>query len=292
MARTRKLNHNGRGVIDSISPRSMLSIYRSLLLTLCCSLLGSCQNSPLAPYYDLPQWQFKTLQSEPFLHQVIENKALTDNDGNSRRILHVYLEGDGRPWWTRYEVALDPTPSRLIMPELMTLDDSPALFLGRPCYFALADPVCRTEWWTQARYGQTIVSSLNQVLDRYSQQYDALRIFGHSGGGTLAMLIASTRNDVDAVITLAGNLDINAWTTHHNYSPLKDSLNPIDFPLSPKIKQWHYAGRNDNAVPDWLIRQSVVENTNTQVVVIDGIDHRCCWKYHWPNILKSLADQF
>ncbi|MEZ4694464.1 MAG: hypothetical protein R2837_10880 [Aliarcobacter sp.] len=43
------------------------------------------------------------------------------------------------------------------------------------------------------------------------------------------LLLSAYRNDIDSLITVAGNLDIEKWTTMYNLSKLDGSLNPADF---------------------------------------------------------------
>lgn len=250
-------------------------------------LLSACQHGPLTPYRHNPQYLLNVVQGEGFLHQVIENKKkLTRFQQPS--ILRVYIEGDGRPWWTRTQVAADPTPRKLPTLDLMALDSGPAIYLGRPCYFTLNDSACGPQWWTQARYSQQVVQSMNRALDQVATRYQSIQLIGHSGGGALAMLMASQRSDVSAVVTLAGNLDIDAWTTYHGYTPLHDSLNPIDFNLPASIRQLHFVGSNDKALPAWLVQQSAQKMKSTEVTIINGADHHCCWLQQWPMILKKL----
>lgn len=250
-------------------------------------LLAACQSSPLSPYSQQPQYQLSAVAGSPFLHQVVEKIQ----KNSSVRVLHVYIEGDGRPWWSRYQVANDPTPRKLIMLKLMALDPTPAVYLGRPCYFALNDPLCEPKWWTQSRYHQHVVSSMNAVLDKvldgYANDYSVIRLIGHSGGAAVAMLMAAQRNDIQAVVTLAGNLDVEAWALHHQYSPLTESLNPLDFPLASSVKQLHFVGEDDQVIPAKIIQQSV-KQLGGSVTVLPRVDHNCCWQRHWPRILQSL----
>ncbi len=60
------------------------------------------------------------------------------------------------------------------------------------------------------------------------------------------MLLAAQRRDVDAVITVAANLDHRAWTAHHGDTPLHCSLNAADFARRlQSVPQVHYAGEKD-----------------------------------------------
>ena len=146
-----------------------LSIHLSYLFLLA-GLLNACQNTPLAMYLNDPQYQVSTIKGDLFSHQIIENAGKTSST------LRVYIEGDGRPWWTRTQIALDPTPRKLPVLELMANDDAAAVYLGRPCYFALKDPACGSLWWTQARYSQQVVQSMNHVLDQLVKSYESIQV--------------------------------------------------------------------------------------------------------------------
>ena len=98
------------------------------------------------------------VRGDSFIHQVYRN----DNRGGP--LLHVYLEGDGRPWASLTRVARDPTPKRALMLELMAMDSAAAVYVGRPCYFFVVETKCGPEWWTDKRYSAAVVSSLNRVM--------------------------------------------------------------------------------------------------------------------------------
>jgi len=210
--------------------------------------------------------------------------------------LHVYLEGDGTPWLTTHTIAADPTPRKPLMLELMSLDSTPAIYLGRPCYFGKSDePSCHYTFWTQDRYSETVVVSmaaaLNHFLDQQfikKQRITTFRFFGHSGGGVLAMLLAEHFPTTRAVVTLAGNLDVTAWTNLHDYTPLT-GLNPALRPSLPSnITQLHYAGVRDLVVPPSLVRKGIARQNTAELIVIDDADHTCCWGSLWPHILDRL----
>ena len=107
--------------------------------------------------------------------------------------LHVYIEGDGTPYVARYDVAADPTPRHPLMLQLMTLDPASSVYVGRPCYFGLAnDPSCTPRDWTLDRFSPRIVDSMARVIEqmRTGRETDAIELYGHSGGGALAVLLA------------------------------------------------------------------------------------------------------
>ena len=212
-------------------------------------------------------------------------------NGWPNRTLHVYLGGDGTPV-NAGRPAKDPTPRNPLMLRLMRLDPDPAVYVGRPCYHGLAGTAgCSGDLWTTARYSESVVSSLAAAIRRImmSRGYERISLFGHSGGGTLAMLLAERFPEVRAIVTIAANLDIDAWADHHGQNRLTASLNPAArLPLRTGILERHYAGSRDRIVPANLTALGVRE-PNAELIVIDGYDHVCCWTELWPTILADIA---
>jgi pimeloyl-ACP methyl ester carboxylesterase len=111
-------------------------------------------------------------------------------------------------------------------------------------------------------------------------------LIGHSGGGAIAVLLAHDITEVSTVVTLAGNLDIDAWARLHNYAPLACSLNPVvRGPLPARVAAIHLVGADDRVTPPEFIRRAAVL-TGGQVVVLPGFTHTCCWKREWPILLQ------
>lgn len=209
--------------------------------------------------------------------------------------LHIYLEGDGSPWIRQIWVASDPTPENPLMLGLMQMDSVQSVYLGRPCYFGLASrPACETRYWTGARYSETVVDSMQRALNRVIDKTHTseLVFMGHSGGGTLAMLLAERFPQTRAVVTLAGNLDIDRWAELHGYVPLQQSLNPATRkPLSADIYQLHLAGAADRVIPPAIIEPVVAKQPGSRLEIISNYNHNCCWKAIWPDILQTVASK-
>jgi hypothetical protein len=116
-----------------------------------------------------------------------------------------------------------------------------------------------------------------------------IEVYGHSGGGSLAVLIAPRLQGVARVVTLAGNLDTEAWTRYHAYSPLRGSLNPVRQGMLPvHILQLHLAGSADRTVPEWLIRRSAPLLGNGEFRILQNVSHASGWQQHWPAVLAGL----
>src|SRR5262245_36969268 len=135
----------------------------------------------------------------------------------------------------------------------MALDPAPSVYLGRPCYHGLAaSPGCESALWTASRYSPAVIDSMAGALRRILRTggYNRVAWFGHSGGGALAVLLAPRFAETTDVVTIAANLEIDAWADLHGYARLAGSVNPArEPPLAPAIRQRHYVGADDRRVP-------------------------------------------
>jgi len=206
------------------------------------------------------------------------------------RTLHVYLDGDGTPWLA-WRPAMDPTPRNPLLLRLMALDPNPSVYLGRPCYHGLSEtPPCPSALWTEERYSEAVVSSMAAALRRVLQAggFERLAWFGYSGGGVIAVLLAPRFAETTDLVTIAANLDIDAWADLHGYSRLTGSLNPARQPPMPaRIRQRHYVGGQDRVVPKDVVARGPIDPDT--LVVIPSYDHTCCWETIWPAVLAEVG---
>jgi pimeloyl-ACP methyl ester carboxylesterase len=129
--------------------------------------------------------------------------------------------------------------------------------------------------------------AVDQLKADYSAQHIVL--VGYSGGGAIASLLAARRDDVSALITVAGNLDHQRWTTIKNISPLTGSLNPIDSVQAISAPQWHFYGRQDTIIPlPTLQGYQAKQPMNNRLIATDN-GHHCCWAEQWPTLLQQLG---
>lgn len=229
-------------------------------------------------------WETELIQGADFRHRVFRNRVPRGE------VLHVYIEGDGTPYLQRYFVAPDPTPENPLMLRLMALDPAPSVYVGRPCYFdTVSDPECNAQFWTLKRFSPRVVESLARAVQKEQVRAGAkrLELFGHSGGGTLAVLLSARLTGVTRVVTLAPTMDIDAWTDFHRYTRLKGSLNPAeDVRLDASIRADHYVGGRDDNVPPSLVRDAAGK-IGGSVHVIDEFTHACCWERIWQGVLQG-----
>jgi len=231
--------------------------------------------------------QESEMDSAQFRHLVFRN--YTEQQATS---MHVYLEGDGRPWIMRFFHSNDPTPRQPLMLSLMAMDRTPSVYLGRPCYNEQTrSKNCTPAHWTSGRYSAQVVNSMASILATEVERsgVSEVSLFGHSGGGALALLLAEKIPQVVRIVTLAGNLDTDAWIEHHGYSRLYTSLNPAKrAALSQRVEQFHFMGARDANIPPALVLGWIQSQSNAYGIIFDSFTHGCCWMDIWDEVLAIL----
>ncbi len=212
-------------------------------------------------------------------------------DLQGQETVNLYIAGDGRPFLSDGSLASDPTVGFPLALELMRRDDGARFFLGRPCYHGTASSgSCHARYWTSHRYSEAVVVSMVAAA-RGVLKGRPVRLIGHSGGGVLAVLMAQRLERVVGIITLAANLDLQAWTTHHGYTPLSGSVSPLDvLPELQHIPQMHVWGGQDEVVPASIGRGLEAVLPRGSICVIPRYDHSCCWRTRWRHMLASLIE--
>ncbi len=264
----------------------------SVLLALGCGwvLLGGCavpeeRADRMASAFG---YQKETIAGAPFHHVIYRNSAHTPAD-----VLHVYIEGDGSPFKHRTQVSADPTSRDPLMLRLMSEDPAPSMYLGRPCYLGLStERGCNPDEWTARRFAPEVLDSMESVLRAQIARNGAshVELYGHSGGGTLAVLLAQRVDEVARVVTIGPTLDIAAWCELHHYSPLLGSVNPIDAgPTRVGLQVLHLVGGRDTNTPPAFVQAAARARGGEMVRVVAGFDHNCCWGGVWHNILDTAG---
>jgi pimeloyl-ACP methyl ester carboxylesterase len=260
--------------------------YFKLVLIMSVLALATCSSVPeeFARQAALLNMQRDVVTGSPFQHVVYRNQ------GPAGKTLHVYLDGDGLPWIAG-RPADDPTPRNLLVLKLMALDKAPAVYLGRPCYHGVTSQgECSSRFWLDERYSEAVVASLCAVIKQLLAQgaYQHVALFGHSGGGVLAVLLAARLPQTVAVVTVAANLNLEAWSAYTETNALTGSLNPASLPpLAGLIQQRHYAGAKDKIAPPALMATAAA-HMGAELIILDAYDHVCCWEQVWPQVLADL----
>ncbi len=172
----------------------------------------------------------------------------------------------------------------------MAHDPNPSLLLGRPCYHGVE--TCEPVHWTLGRYSEAVVESLVAAFKRVVSPDRPVVLIGHSGGGTLAMLMAPRLPQVEAVVTVAGNLDVAAFTEHHGFGAFTGSLDPAALPPLPeRVRQMHLVGGRDEVVPPAIVEAAIRRQPGARRVNSPENGHNEGWVTVWPNVLEVLEDE-
>jgi dienelactone hydrolase len=274
---------------DIVCTRLLRVIMASLVLLLALLILTSCRSTSARAEAMARTAGFQSgiLRGAGFAHQAYFSIV------PRTETLFVFLEGDGSPWLDHgTRVAPDPTPRIPLALQLAVRTRASVLYLGRPCYFgATSDRECTADLWTSKRYSPPVVASMAAALTAFlaSHHFSEVVLVGYSGGGTLAVLMAPRVATVRAVVTIAANLDIAAWTSFHGYLPLEGSLNPVDEPpMTPRLREWHLAGARDRNTPSNLNARYWERISPDHLWIYPEMDHACCWVSRWPDIFSRL----
>jgi hypothetical protein len=230
------------------------------------------------------------MESSEVLTSIFKHRTGFYLSGKNESTLKVFIEGDGKPWVGGKSISRDPSPQRLLAMELLLDTSGDRLYLGRPCYFSTNDVRCHYKYWTSDRYSPEVVKSMTGIIEKKMLEgsYQNLLIIGHSGGGTLAALLACETTTQPSIITLAANLDTQRWTEIHAWSALSGSQNPANLPSNCKrSNNYHFYGEDDENVPA-SSAQSFFKDGESQRFIIEGVNHQN-WPLFWSEIKAKLA---
>jgi predicted esterase len=238
-------------------------------------------------------WVGKVVELDSFSIQTYSPKKFV-----SSKYLVIYFEGDGLAWLSSTRPSIDPSPLDPVglKMALRHPGQHAIAYLARPCQYVL-DKRCRQSDWTDQRFSVKVIKATDQVVDKIKQSAGASRLVlvGYSGGAAVAALVSSIRQDVDVLVTVAGNLDINEWVRYHHISPLRGSLNPAD--QAGKLNglaQVHFVGAKDSVIPINLVNNFTrFANNKSRVHVLtqETFDHVCCWSENWPFLWPIVERQ-
>lgn len=245
-------------------------------------------------------WRPSTIATASFDIQAYGPDPVAPRGLPGERTLVIYIEGDGFAWVTPSQVSDDPTPRDPVALRMaLAQPGGVAAYLARPCQYTMSAQArgrsCQSRYWADERFAETVVQAESQAVDELKRRHGATRLMlvGYSGGGAVAALLAARRVDVTALVTVAGNLDHEAWTRLHHVRPLKGSLNPVDEArMLGRIPQWHLSGGEDKVVPAEVLAsylQHLQGPAKATTIVVPPADHACCWAAQWPALWESLG---
>lgn len=244
-----------------------------------------------------PEWQSlasegglqsRWIDTGAFGHRVLAN----DQPGE---VLRIYVEGDGTPWIRETRVSLDPTPTNPVMLSLMHDETRPAAYLGRPCYFGSAtDARCDERLWTFDRYGTQVVASMCKAANELARERGAssVELFGYSGGAAIVIGMKHCTENLVALTTIAGNLDPDAWTVFHDYTPLGD-LSPLQTTnqVNDAVPETHWQCRDDENIPPGITDAFFLTRKNATRHLVTECSHATGWHHYWSQIAATRANE-
>ena len=218
------------------------------------------------------------------------NHLLIDNLKPFSQLLHVYIEGDGKPLNAAGFPSNDPSPDFPLALELMGKANVRSYYIGRPCYFEVYSLRCNPNLWTEGRYSESIVNSLSKVISNLAEEREIpVALIGFSGGGTLATLVASRNQYVRGLVSINANLDLGRWTSFYGARSLSDSLDPIQEQekVNEPTKKIFFVGGRDLIVPS-VISRKYVEIHGGELIEYPNFTHTCCWLDIWESLLEKI----
>lgn len=236
---------------------------KKLLVFVLCFFLGACATEN--PLKDL---RFQPVSSGDY------TIASWYKIKKPKEVLKVYIEGDGHAFDRRGMPTNDPTPEGLFLRKL-AVDDTSAnvVYMARPCQYLMGRN-CSQKDWTTGRFSPEIIDSMEASVGAFMKKAKAQQVvlIGYSGGAMIASQIATRHPEqVKKLITIAGVLDKDKWTSYHGDMPLTDSIN-LNVDALKGIEQTHYVGAKDKVVPPELTYQ-ILGKDNPNVVVVSGAKH-------------------
>lgn len=258
-----------------------------------CAGVGSPMRKEVAQRIAAPSWMVeRQIPAGPFALTAYERMHTRGAPAD------IYIEGDGLSWMSKTRASLDPTPKNPVALHLSSRDKTDNVaWLARPCqYSGLLDKSvpCDAAYWTDKRYAPEVAAAYGAALDEIKRRYDitGFNLVGFSGGGTIAAIMAGSRDDILSLRTVAGNLDHRAHSAFHGVSPLEGSLNPPEFAGKlATVPQVHFIGGQDNVVPPAILHsylQAVGESSCVQYQFIQEAAHEEGWVDKWPDLMKIM----
>jgi hypothetical protein len=217
-------------------------------------------------------------------------------DCSGEDLLSVYIEGDGFAWRTSSQPSSNPTPINPIGLKLaLQHPNQCVVYMARPCqYVDLASSHCQTADWTRARFSRKAVQMTDEGLQQLKDQSgrDKLQLIGYSGGAAISLLVAAQRDDVQKIVTVAGNVMPHVWAKNLRLSPLRASLSPLRYKEKlARIPQIHYVGGLDKVISyDFLkdYQQRMGLNAPITIQLYPEYGHHKGWLENWSKISPFL----
>ena len=201
--------------------------------------------------------------------------------------VRIYIEGDGYAFNAHGRASSNPTPKGRNFRKLAFGDPHDnVVYLARPCQF-VSDARCDRVYWSTGRFSTEVIAAMSEAIETIVSKRK-VTLVGYSGGAQVAGLCAVTDKnlDVQKIITLAGNLDHQAWCRHHNLPLLSDSMDLTKYwSKFSKINQIHFLCGNDEVIPPSITYTRL--GNDLRVVLLPDATHADGWLKYADQIYKQ-----
>lgn len=277
----------------------MKSLRSLTALGLCAALLSACvladhpenredsAKRAAAPVFMLP----RDIAASPFMLQAYDRVYEKDAPAT------LYIEGDGATYVTPDKVSGNPTPVDPVGLRLAARDGGKnVIWLGRPCQYNEGwqhGKTCPSAYWTNKKYAPEVIASYMSALDQLKRdtRVTGFNVVGYDGGAAIAVILASKRDDILSLRTVAGNLDHRVTSQQNQTAFLDGSLNPVDFSAQiSNLPQRHFIGKLDRVTPPTFYNsfaQAAGNGSCMNVTLVDNADHERGWAEQW-SVLKDM----
>lgn len=236
-------------------------------------ILSGCQSIRIPP-----QYVYEEVETSYF------KIAVWKKELNPNEPVKFYIEGDGRAFRASGHVSFDPTPRGTLLREIAFGDHHEnVVYVARPCQF-IQNKSCQAKYWSNARFAKEVIQSEYEVVKKIAG-HRAVTLVGFSGGAQVSGLMAVQYPDlnISKLVTIAGNLDVRAWTDYHHLPnlDLSDDLSRYreQYAVFPQV---HYVGmEDDNIIPE------ITENFVTDLTTLKYIkeaSHNRGWEAVYDQI--------
>lgn len=219
---------------------------------------------------------------------------------NPNKPIHIYIEGDGFAWVSKYQLSTDPTPKQALALQLASVDTAEnVVYIARPCQFnQFETSTCDSAYWSNKRFAPEVIASMNDAVSYFAQQLKvsvpAVHLIAYSGGAAVAVLLTAQRClktcDIASIRTVAGNLDTELLNQTHHVSAMPESLNPINVAKAiQNIPQIHFVGQDDQRVPASIVASFMLKQTGScsSLIKVKNVDHEHGWVENWSHLLQN-----
>ena len=208
---------------------------------------------------------------------------------------NVYIEGDG-------DTGMDPSPDNPVALHLASRDHAENLvYISRPCQFkeSADHETCPPKFWESRRFSPEVLAAYDEALTEIKARYNIteFNLIGYDGGANIAAALATTRNDVASLRTVAGNLVPSlVYPADPKKGPMLDADSITADQIAPALAdmpQHHFIGAGDTIAPPSVyhsFRQSMGDSNCVHYTLVQDADHDRGWVEKWPDLLKSSMD--